>query len=166
MKSSQVICHFLSELKRRRFPLLRCCGAATVSRIEWPPLRISVEDFYKTQPNDTISPTIRQGSILPNGFRRLSLHCGGTEGSNPACSSGESDEIGEATADRVDRDAQGVSISRQLAAISLSVHIWITGGQQDRYIARGRGVCGSAGANGALPRRGKPHRLNRSAKPW
>ena len=28
-------------------------------------------------------------------------------------------------------------ISRQLAAISLSVHIWITGGQQDRYIARG-----------------------------
>jgi hypothetical protein len=68
--------------------------------------------------------------------------------------------------DRVDRDASGVSISRQLAAISLSVHIWITGGQQDRYIARGRGVCGSAGANGALPRRGKPHRLNRSAKLW
>jgi hypothetical protein len=71
-----------------------------------------------------------------------------------------------AGSDRVDRDAQGVSISRQLAAISLSVHIWITGGQQDRYIARGRGVCGSAGANGALPRRGKPHRLNRSAKLW
>jgi hypothetical protein len=72
-KSSRVICHFLSELKRRRVPLLRCCGATTVPRIEWPPLRISVEDFSKTQPNDTISPTIRQGSILPNGFRRLGV---------------------------------------------------------------------------------------------
>jgi len=44
-----------------------------VSRIEWPPLRISVEDFSKIQPNDIISPTIRRGSILPNGFRRLGV---------------------------------------------------------------------------------------------
>ena len=50
---------------------------AKAAKVPAPPLlrcRDSVpEDFSKTQPNDTISPTIRQGSILPNGFRRLGV---------------------------------------------------------------------------------------------
>jgi hypothetical protein len=32
-------------------------------------------------------------------------------------------------------------------------------------VLRLQGVCGSAAASGALPHLGKPHRLNRSAKP-